>query len=81
MAGLEASHEGIPRQRWPSGLSGREVEVLRLAAKGLTRKQMADALFVSPSTVRSHLEHIYAKIGVSSRAAATLFAVEHDLID
>jgi HD-GYP domain-containing protein (c-di-GMP phosphodiesterase class II)/DNA-binding CsgD family transcriptional regulator len=70
----------IPHQRWPAGLTDREVEVLRLAAKGLTRKKMADALFVSPSTVRSHLEHIYAKIGVSTRAAATLFAVEHDLI-
>jgi DNA-binding CsgD family transcriptional regulator len=65
---------------WPAGLSDREVEVLRLAARGLTRKQMADLLFLSPSTVRSHLEHIYAKIEVSSRAAATLFAVEHGLI-
>ncbi len=65
---------------WPAGLSNREVDVLRLAAKGLTRKQVAEELFVSPSTVRSHLEHIYTKIGVSTRAAATLFAVENDLI-
>lgn len=77
---LGAPRNEIPRQRWPAGLTDREVEVLRLAAKGLTRKQVADALFVSASTVRSHLEHIYAKIGVSTRAAATLFAVEHDLI-
>jgi HD-GYP domain-containing protein (c-di-GMP phosphodiesterase class II)/DNA-binding CsgD family transcriptional regulator len=68
------------RPSWPAGLTTREVEVLRLAATGLTRKQMADALYVSESTIRSHLEHIYAKIGVSTRAAATLFAVEHDLV-
>ena len=51
-----------------------------LPAKGLTRKQVAEELFVSPSTVRSHLEHIYTKIGISTRAAATLFAVESHLI-
>jgi HD-GYP domain-containing protein (c-di-GMP phosphodiesterase class II)/DNA-binding CsgD family transcriptional regulator len=75
----------IPRRSssqrsWPAGLTDREVEVLRLAAKGLTSKQMASDLFLSPSTIRTHLEHIYAKINVSTRAAATLFAVEHDLI-
>jgi len=64
----------------PAGLTTREVEVLRLAATGMTRKEIANRLFVSQSTVRSHLEHIYAKIGVSTRAAATLFAVEHNLI-
>ena len=80
MVGSGIPRDEIPRQAWPAGLTDREVEVLRLAATGLTRKQMASALFVSPSTVRSHLEHIYAKIGVSTRAAATLFAVEHDLI-
>lgn len=68
------------RQTWPASLTTREVDVLRLAARGLTRKQMAEALFVSESTIRSHLEHIYSKIDVSTRAAATLFAVEHDLI-
>ncbi|HET7034982.1 MAG TPA: HD domain-containing phosphohydrolase [Thermomicrobiaceae bacterium] len=68
------------RRGAPAGLTAREVEVLRLAATGLTRQQMAAALFVSERTIRSHLEHIYGKIGVSTRAAATLFAVEHDLI-
>jgi len=70
-----------PRKRdWPRGLTDREVEVLRLLTRGLTRKQMADVLVVSESTVRAHLEHIYDKIDVSSRAAAALFAAEHDLI-
>ncbi|MBI2170519.1 MAG: HD domain-containing protein [Chloroflexi bacterium] len=68
------------RQEGPAGLTEREVEVLRLAAKGLNRRQVAVALFVSEGTVRSHLEHIYSKIGVSNRSAATLFAIEHDLL-
>jgi DNA-binding NarL/FixJ family response regulator len=68
------------RQSWPCDLTDREIDVLRLAATGLTSKQMADALYLSRSTIRTHLEHIYAKINVSTRAAATLFAVEHDLI-
>ena len=66
--------------QWPAGLTNREVEVLRLVAKGLNRRQAAEALFVSEGTVRSHLEHIYGKIGVSNRSAATLFAIEHDLL-
>jgi HD-GYP domain-containing protein (c-di-GMP phosphodiesterase class II) len=69
------------RPEWPAGLTDREVEVLRLIARGLNRREAATALVVSESTVRSHLEHIYAKIGVSSRAGATLYAVEHDLLN
>ena len=53
---------------------------MRLIAKGLNRRQVARALFIAEGTVRSHLEHIYSKIDVSSRAAAALFAVEHDLL-
>lgn len=79
--GATLSRRSPSRRSWPAGLTDREVEVLRLAAKGLTTKQMANDLFVSPSTARTHLEHIYSKIHVSTRAAATLFAVEHDLID
>jgi HD-GYP domain-containing protein (c-di-GMP phosphodiesterase class II)/DNA-binding CsgD family transcriptional regulator len=78
--GQTQAHAWQPRLDWPAGLTGREVEVLRLAARGLSRREMARTLFVSESTVRTHLEHIYAKIGVSSRAAATMFAVEHDLL-
>jgi HD-GYP domain-containing protein (c-di-GMP phosphodiesterase class II) len=69
------------RRTWPAGLTDREVEILRFAARGQSRREIAQRLVVSESTVRTHLEHIYQKCGVSSRAAATLFAVEHDLLD
>jgi HD-GYP domain-containing protein (c-di-GMP phosphodiesterase class II) len=78
--GLKQHAVAQPKREWPDALTDREVEVLRLAARGLSRREMAQRLYVSESTVRTHLEHIYAKIGVSSRAAATLFAVEHDLL-
>jgi HD-GYP domain-containing protein (c-di-GMP phosphodiesterase class II) len=68
------------RHEWPCGLTDREVDVLRLLAAGLTRRQMAEALVVAESTVRAHIEHIYGKVGIGTRAAATLFAVEHDLL-
>jgi HD-GYP domain-containing protein (c-di-GMP phosphodiesterase class II) len=64
----------------PAGLSGREVEVLRLLARGLTNKQAAAELGISPKTVGRHVEAIYSKIGASTRAAAALFAMEHDLL-
>lgn len=73
----------VPRARrsqWPAGLTDREVEVLRFVGTALTRREIADALFVSESTVRHHLEHIYSKVGVSTRAAAILFAMEHGLL-
>ena len=69
-----------PRASWPAGLTDREVEVLRYAARGLTRKQIADELTISESTVRHHLEHIYDKTGTSTRVGATLFAMENDLL-
>jgi HD-GYP domain-containing protein (c-di-GMP phosphodiesterase class II) len=70
------------RQRqWPSGLTTREVEILRLLAGGLSRREVATKLFLSEHTVRHHLEHIYDKIGVRTRVAATLFAVEYDLLN
>lgn len=85
VAGLEGAERARrPRasgHEWPAGLTDREVEVLRVAARGLSRKELAKALFVSEGTVRSHLEHIYAKVGVANRAAATLYAMEHDLIE
>jgi DNA-binding NarL/FixJ family response regulator len=74
-----ATPEPAAAERDPTGLSAREVEVLRLVAKGLTNAQVAEKLFISPRTVNRHLNSIYAKLGVSSRAAATRFAVEHDL--
>jgi predicted ATPase/DNA-binding CsgD family transcriptional regulator len=65
---------------YPSGLSAREVEVLRLVAKGLTNAQIAEDLYISPRTVNAHLGSIYHKIGSSTRAEATRFASEHDLL-
>jgi DNA-binding NarL/FixJ family response regulator len=56
------------------------VEVLRLLARGLSNPQIAQALVVSPRTAEHHVQHIYAKIGVSTRAAAALFAMQHGLI-
>jgi HD-GYP domain-containing protein (c-di-GMP phosphodiesterase class II) len=64
----------------PAGLTAREVEVLRLLARGLTNKQAAEQLEISPKTVGRHVESIYSKIGASTRAAVALFAVEHDLL-
>jgi HD-GYP domain-containing protein (c-di-GMP phosphodiesterase class II) len=67
--------------RRPADLTEREVDVLRLIARGLTNKQAAGDLGISPKTVGTHIEHIYAKAGVTTRAAATLFAIEQDLLD
>jgi predicted ATPase/DNA-binding CsgD family transcriptional regulator len=64
----------------PAGLSPREVEVLGLVAEGLTNAQVAERLFLSPRTVQRHLNSIYHKLGVSSRTAATRFALEHRLL-
>ncbi|MGH8776085.1 MAG: HD domain-containing phosphohydrolase [Jiangellaceae bacterium] len=69
-----------PPTRWPGGLTDREVEVLRLVAQGHTNRQVADVLWISPKTVGAHIEHIYAKADVSSRAAATVFAMSHRLL-
>jgi DNA-binding NarL/FixJ family response regulator len=69
-----------PRPAWPAGLSEREVQVLRLVARGKTDKEIGRALVVSEVTVHHHVRHIYDKIGVSTRAGAALFAMEHDLI-
>ena len=62
----------------PAGLTPREIEVLGLVASGMTNAQIAKELFVSPRTVETHLTSIYHKLGVSSRAAATRFALEHN---
>ena len=65
----------------PAGLTRREVEVLRLLARGLSLKEIADELVISPSTAHTHAAHIYAKAGISTRAGAALFAMEHGLLD
>jgi len=85
-AGLEraAAREVLARLRGsgedPHGLSGRELEVLRLVAAGRSNRQIAAALTISEHTVARHLQNIFAKLGVSSRTAAGAFAFEHDLV-
>ncbi len=64
----------------PVGLTPRELEVLALAARGATTRQIARQLGITPKTAGNHIEHIYAKIGVSSRAEAAMFAMQHRLI-
>jgi HD-GYP domain-containing protein (c-di-GMP phosphodiesterase class II) len=83
---LVAAGHGEPAARTlrrpdnPGGLSRREVDVLGLAAKGLTTRQIADRLVISPKTADHHIQHIYTKIGVSTRAAAALWAIQHDVV-
>ena len=78
---LGAAGRRVPRRReGPAGLTQREVEVLRLLARGLSNKEIAERLVISPKTVANHVEHIYTKIDASSRAAAALFAMRHGLL-
>ncbi len=78
---LEAAGHRLPRRREGlAGLTAREVEVLILLARGLSNKQIAERLVITPKTAGNHVEHIYAKIGASSRAAAAMFAVQHGLL-
>ena len=62
------------------GLTAREVEVLRLVAKGLTNRDVAQQLVISEKTVASHVSHIFTKLAVTSRSAATAYAYDHDLV-
>ena len=70
----------VTTRRLPMGLSDREVQVLGLVAQGCSNAEIASRLVISRRTAEHHVQHIYTKIGVSSRAAATLFAVEHHLL-
>ncbi len=65
--------------QFPGGLSAREVEVLRLLAAGLPNAEIAERLFLSEHTIRAHLRRIYSKLGLTTRAEAIRFAVEHHL--
>jgi HD-GYP domain-containing protein (c-di-GMP phosphodiesterase class II) len=76
-----AGHRPPPRRReLPGGLSPREVEVLELLARGLTNKQIAATLFISAKTVGHHVQHVYDKIGLSTRGGATLWAVQNGVL-
>jgi DNA-binding CsgD family transcriptional regulator len=75
-----AGHRRARRSAGPAGLTTREVDVLRLLARGCPSREIATRLVISPKTARNHIEHIYAKIGTSTRASACLFAVQNGLL-
>ena len=75
-----AGHQVRRNREWPAGLTAREVEVLRHLARGMSQKEIAERLVISRKTASNHVEHIYAKIGVSNRAMASLFATRHGLL-
>jgi HD-GYP domain-containing protein (c-di-GMP phosphodiesterase class II) len=75
-----AGHKVAKRPEQAAGLTAREIEVLRLLARGLQTKQIAKELVITPKTVSTHIEHIYTKIGASNRVGASLFATEHGLV-
>jgi len=74
------SSGGRGHRSGPAGLTERQIEVLRLMAQGLPNRGIARHLVISPRTAEHHVQDVYAKIGVSSRAAAALFAMEHGLL-
>lgn len=76
-----AGHRAARRHDWPAGLTSREVEVLRLLARGLSNKEIAQELTISHKTAGSHVEHIYAKATVRNRAGVALFAMKHGLMN
>ena len=76
---LEAAGQQVPRIERPAGLTEREAEVIGLLARGLQTKQVARRLGISVKTADHHIQNAYAKIGVSTRAAAALFAMQHGL--
>jgi DNA-binding NarL/FixJ family response regulator len=75
-----AGHRPRRRPVHPAGLTPREIDVLRLVARGRSNRQIGAALVISPRTAEHHVQNVYAKIGVSTRAAAALFAMEHGLL-
>jgi HD-GYP domain-containing protein (c-di-GMP phosphodiesterase class II)/DNA-binding CsgD family transcriptional regulator len=75
-----AGHPVRRRKDWPAGLTTREVEVLRLLARGLSNREIGERLTISRRTVDNHVDHIYTKLGVSNRARASLLAVRHGLM-
>lgn len=77
---VAAGHRRAGRAQGPGGLTAREAEVLRLVALGLKTKEIAARLVISAKTADHHVQHIYGKLGVSTRGAATLFAIERGVL-
>jgi DNA-binding NarL/FixJ family response regulator len=77
---IEAAGQRAPRLERPAGLTEREAEVVAMLARGLQTKQVARELGIAVKTADRHVQNAYGKIGVSTRAAATLFAMEHGLV-
>ncbi len=65
----------------PGGLTPREIEVLCMVARGSSNKEIAKALVISEKTARNHVERTYAKIGVSNRIGASMYALKHGLVN
>ncbi len=81
-AGAVVEAAGLPRRRaaWPNDLTDREVEVLRVLARGLSNREIAETLVLSPRTVQHHLASVYHKINLRTRAGAAVFAIENGLV-
>jgi DNA-binding CsgD family transcriptional regulator len=77
---VAAGHRAKARAERPGGLTAREIDVLRLVARGMSSKEIAAELVISPKTARNHIEHIYVKTGATSRVDASLFAIKHGLL-
>src|SRR5690242_2444528 len=78
---LTAAGQQAKRRTGPAGLTPREIEVLTLIARGGSTRQVARTLGITPKTAETHIERIYTKTGASTRSTATLFAMQHGLLD
>jgi HD-GYP domain-containing protein (c-di-GMP phosphodiesterase class II) len=76
-----AGQQPRKRRTGPAGLTPREIEVLALIARGASTRQVAQRLAITPKTAETHIERIYTKTGASTRSTATLFAIQHGLLD
>jgi predicted ATPase/DNA-binding CsgD family transcriptional regulator len=76
----EPTDTEAPPPTYPDELTPREVEILRLVASGLSNAQVAEKLIISPRTVHAHVRSIYSKLGITSRSAATRYAIDHKLL-